>query len=180
MSVLSDATLAGLKVVTPLGTDAIQPSSIDIHLGGTLLKWPYGMVMDPDLDQSQVWVDYPRRPDERWLLGARELYLGATVETITVPRNCVAMLHGVSSLGRLGLAIHVTAGLVDSGWRGNLTLEIVSLGAPIYLRPGMRIGQVTFHRLDQASTIGYSGRYAGDIMVTPSRAHLDAERTVGG
>jgi dCTP deaminase len=175
MTVLSDRSLRALPhLVTPTWPRAIQPCSIDLHLGASLLKLPYGQVLDPEQDQADVWVDAPLRDDGRWLIGARQLFLGDTLERVTVPDDQMALLHGISSLGRQGLLIHVTAGLVDPGWiETPLTLEIVSLGGPIYLRPGMRIGQITYHWLDGAAEQPYVGRYRNDTGVQPSRSYQD-------
>lgn len=180
MSVLSDATLRSLPhLVVPTKPTSIQPCSIDLHLGHELLRLPYGQCLDPERDQAAIWQDVPLRNDGRWLIGARELYLGATLERVTVLPHMVALLHGISSLGRYGLIVHCTAGLVDPGWQAApLTLEIVSLGGPIYLRPGMRIGQLTYHKLDGLAETPYQGRYQGDLLPTPSRAHLDGEVTL--
>lgn len=175
--ILSDRSLlARPELVTPFRPKAVQPCSVDLHLGARLLRLPYGQTLDPEKDQSDVWAETPLRDDGRWLLGARELYLGATLEAVMVPRTMVGLLHGISSLGRLGLIVHCTAGVVDSGWReAPLTLEIVSLGGPIFLRPGMRICQITYHMLDAATVQPYSGRYAGDRDVQASRSFLDRE-----
>jgi dCTP deaminase len=174
VTVLSDRSLRALPhLVTPTQSQSIQPCSIDLHLGSSLLRLPYGQTLDPEQDQAGIWVDAPLRDDGRWLVGARELYLGATLERVTVPDDQMALLHGISSLGRYGLLIHVTAGLVDSGWNGNLTLEIVSMGGPIYLKPGQRIAQLTFHWLDGAAEQPYQGRYRNDDKPTPSRAYRD-------
>lgn len=177
MSVLSDRSiLARPELVTPFRPSAVGPCSIDLHLGAELRRLPYGQTLDPEKDQATAWADTPLGEDGRWLLGARELYLGATLEAVMVPIDMVALLHGISSLGRLGLIVHCTAGVADSGWKeAPLTLEIVSLGGPIFLRPGMRICQLTFHALDQECEWGYSGRYSGDRGVVPSRSFLDRE-----
>lgn len=174
MTVLSDRSLRALPhLVTPLHPKATGPCSIDLHLGSSLLRLPYGQTLDPEQDQAAIWVEAPLRDDGRWMIGARELYLGATLEHVTVPDDQMALLHGISSLGRYGLLIHLTAGLVDGGWNGNLTLEIVSMGGPIYLRPGMRVAQLTFHWLDGAAETPYVGRYRNDDKPTPSRAYQD-------
>lgn len=177
MSVLSaQSILARPSLITPFRPQAVGPNSVDLFLGGQLKRLPYGQVLDPETDQSDIWQDVPLRTDGRWLIGSQTLYLGATLEAVTVPDDMVALLHGVSSLGRLGLLIHVTAGVVDAGWRKSpLTLEIVSLAASIYLRPGMRIGQLTYHRLDEVTRQPYDGRYVGDQGPTPSRSYRDLE-----
>lgn len=170
MSVLSDGSLREL-----IGTDEhVGPASVDIHLGDILLRLGYGAVLDPEKDQSSLWSPAAQE-DGRWWVSHSGLYLGVSQEEISVPGDMVALLHGVSSLGRLGLMIHVTAGLVDSGWSGRITLEIVSMGGTILLRPGMRIGQLTYHKLDRLATRPYAGRYLNDQMPTPSRSYQDAQ-----
>jgi dCTP deaminase len=174
VSVLSDASLREM-----LGTDEhIGPSSQDIHLGDSLLRLGYGAVLDPDKDQSALWSPAAME-DGRWWVSHSGLYLGVSQEEISVPGDCVALLHGVSSLGRLGLMVHVTAGVADPGFFGKLTLELVSLGGTILLRPGMRIGQITYHRLDKLATRPYSGRYLGDMEPTPSRSYQDGDGSKG-
>lgn len=169
MSALSDASLREM-----FGADAaIGPCSVDLHLGDSLLRLPYGVTLDPERDQSALWEPVPLRDDGRWWLGQGVLYLGVTAEVVSVPADHVALLHGVSSLGRLGLLVHVTAGLIDPGNTLSPTLELVSLGGSIMLRPGMRIGQVTYHRLDQQSA-GYQGKYRGDTHPVPSRMWQEA------
>ena len=180
MSILADSALrrcyqTGQHLVTPLRAGAIQPSSIDLTLGDDLKRLDYGAVIDPAINQDHLWRRMDRRADGRWLLGQGALYLGVTAETITVPSNMLALLHGISSLGRLGLLIHATAGVVDAGWTGRITLEIVSLGGAIYLTPGQRIGQITFQYLTAPAADPYRGRYAGDTDAVPSRAYRDWE-----
>lgn len=180
MSVLADTALRrrylnGQPLVTPLKAGAVQPSSIDLTLGGTLRRLPYGAVLDPAIDQSDLWQDVPLRADGRWLLGQGTFYLGVTEETVNVPTNMLALLHGVSSLGRLGLLVHCTAGLADAGYSGRLTLEIVPLGGHVYLTPGMRIAQVTYQLLTAPAEAPYRGRYQSDVDPTPSRSFRDWE-----
>lgn len=168
MSVLSDSSIRDM-----LGTDEhVGPASLDIHLGDSLLRLGYGAVLDPEKDQSALWSPAAME-DGRWWVSHSGLYLGVSQEEITVPGDMVALLHGVSSLGRLGLLIHVTAGVADPGFSGRLTLELVSLGGTILLRPGMRIGQLTFHRLDKLATVPYRGRYQNDREPQPSRSWKD-------
>ena len=169
MTVLNDGALREM-----LGsTAAIGPSSVDIHLGDTLLRLPYGVTLDPERDQSDLWEPVPLRQDGRWMLGQGVLYLGVTREVVAVPERMMALLHGISSLGRLGLLVHVTAGLIDAGNSLTPTLELVSLGGAILLRPGMRIAQVTYHLLSAPAEQPYSGKYSGDLTPVPSRMHLE-------
>lgn len=146
------------------------PASVDLHLGHELFALKSGTVLDPERDQSDEWESCAVASDGRWRLDRLHPYLGVTKQRISVSRRHVGLLHGVSSLGRLFLLIHVTAGLVDPGWEeSRLTLELMALGAPILLRPGMRIGQITLHELTSECLRPYAGKYAGDQGATPSR-----------
>lgn len=170
MTVLSDASLRAL-----VGDDAaVGPSSVDLHLGPKLLRLGYGVTIDPEQDQSALWTDVPLHHDGRFHLGRNELYLGVTAEEITVPGDMVAFLHGISSLGRLGLLVHCTAGLADSGYSGRLTLELVSLGGTLILRPGMRVAQITYHMLSAPCVQGYQGKYQNDVDPVPSRMFMES------
>lgn len=165
MSVLNDGALREIFGPTAL----IGPSSVDLTLGDTLLRLPYGVTMDPEIDQSHLWERVPLRADGRWQLGQGTLYLGVTRETVAVPVDCMGLLHGLSSLGRMGLLVHITAGLIDAGNALKPTLELLSLGASILLRPGQRIAQVTLHMLSAPAEQSYNGKYLADTEPVPSR-----------
>ena len=182
--ILRDADLIALQdekdgfFISPFDEDAVQPASYDLHLGPSLKALPPDTVIDPEIDQSSAYGELLRGDDGRWLLEAGRGYLGMTRERIAIPEDCVGLLHGISSLGRFWLLIHCTAGLIDGGFTGRLTLEIVPLAHSIYLRPGMRIGQITVHKLTAAAELPYDGRYQRDMDATPSRAWMDyAEET---
>jgi dCTP deaminase len=186
MSVLSDSSIrtrlmTGSLGVSPIRIDAVQPASVDLTLGSTLLSSPYGVTVDPEEDQTDLWDAVQMRTDGRWWIGGHRLYLGATAEHIRIPDDCLGLLSGVSSLGRMGLLVHVTAGLVDPGFVGNLTLELVLLGQAMYLRPGQRIGQLSLVQLDQTSERPYGhpsrkSKYQRDSGPVPSRYHLDGKQ----
>ena len=169
MTVLNDAALR--LMLGP--TAAIGPSSVDLHLGDELLRLPYGVTLDPERDQSALWQPVPLRDDGRWLLGRGGLYLGVTAEAVEAPDDHMVLLHGLSSLGRLGLLVHITAGLIDAGNRLFPTLELVSLGGAILLRPGMRIAQTTYHALSSPAERPYAGKYRADLVPVPSRMYLE-------
>jgi len=181
VTVLSDRDLARLYPTA----QAIGPASIDLHLGDALLTLEQGAVLDPEADQSALWKPVPRcvggAGDGRWRLEQGRPYLGVTRERLTVDSLHLALLHGVSSVGRLFLLIHVTAGVVDPGWTdGRLTLELFPLGAPVYLRPGQRIGQLTLHELSSRCERPYGhadlcSKYQGDAVPVPSRSFRDWE-----
>ena len=166
-SLIREAIDQGHLSITPFEDRLLGPASYDIRLGDRLLALP-DMVVDPmrppqahEYDQFFLPV---RLPPNR-------VYLGSTLETIRVGTGFIAQVEGKSSLGRLGLAVHVTAGFIDPGFSGQLTLELVNhSGQPMYLQPGMQIGQVTFARIEGVSA-GYAGkgRYMGQSGPQPSK-----------
>jgi dCTP deaminase len=187
--VLSDRTIReqlalGRIVVEPHHPDDIQPSSIDLHLGPKFQvfrnsRYPY---IDPSVEQDGLTEQVEATVEEPFVLHPGEFVLGATVERVTLPDDIVARLEGKSSLGRLGLLIHSTAGYVDPGWTGTLTLELSNVAnLPIVLTPGMAIGQISFMQMTTAvdrpyGSAGLGSKYQGQTDPTPSRAHLARRR----
>ncbi len=184
--VLSDRTIReeinrGRIIVNPLGEGCIQPASVDVHLDRKLLVFrnsrrPY---IDIHQDMSGL-TDVEEIPgDQPFILHPGEFILGSTLEDIGLPDDIVARLEGKSSLGRLGLLIHSTAGFVDPGWRGHLTLELSNVARlPITLYYGMKIGQVSFQRLTVPAEHLYGSpelgsKYQGQTEPTASRIHQD-------
>ncbi|HSK23231.1 MAG TPA: dCTP deaminase [Egicoccus sp.] len=181
--ILSDRDLraameTGRLRIEPLGENAIQPSSIDLRIGSEFRvfannRYPYIDVRKPMDDLTElVTVD---DPDEPFILHPGEFVLGTTLETVTIPDDMVARLEGKSSLARLGLLIHSTAGFVDAGWSGHLTLELSNVAnLPITLYPGMKIGQLAFFPLTSPAEHPYGSseigsKYQGQRGPTPSR-----------
>ncbi len=177
MSVLSDHSLRILLaaksndrlVITPFDPEAVQPASYDIRLGHAMRVRERGMAVDPMRGTGPRWVDALRieHGGIAWHLFPGQLYLANVLEYLEVPNNLLCHVHGRSSLGREGIVIHQTAGLVDPGYRGNLTLEITVTHATI-LRPEMPIGQLTFQRLTTPAENPYHGRYQDQIEPMPS------------
>jgi dCTP deaminase len=176
---------AGRIVIDPFDPDAVQPSSVDLHLDRKFrvfrnTRYPYIDVREeqPDLTELVEITD-----DEPFVLHPGEFVLGSTFERVALPDDLVARLEGKSSLGRLGLLIHSTAGYVDPGWDGNLTLELSNVAnLPISLYDGMKIGQISFQRLSSPVERSYGdpslgSRYRGQTDPTPSRYWADFERT---
>ncbi|MBI4307855.1 MAG: dCTP deaminase [Chloroflexi bacterium] len=174
----------GRIVVEPLGEKCIQPASVDVHLDQRLLVFrgarrPYIDVRQSNEDLTEV---AEMVPDVPFILHPGEFVLGSTLEFIAVPDDLVARLEGKSSLGRIGLLIHSTAGYVDPGWRGHLTLELSNVARlPITLYYGMRIGQISFLRLTSPAenlygSPGLGSKYQGQTEPTASRAHMDFRR----
>jgi dCTP deaminase len=187
--VLSDHTIklemaAGRIVVAPCDPDDIQPSSVDLHLGDDFQvfrnsRYPY---IDPAREQPGLTERVTASREEPFVLHPGEFTLGTTIERIALPADIVGRLEGKSSLGRLGLLIHSTAGYVDPGWDGMLTLELSNVAnLPILLSPGMKIGQISFSRMTTEVDRPYGhpdlgSRYQGQSATTPSRMHQQWDR----
>jgi dCTP deaminase len=190
--VLSDRTIraeidAGRIVVDPYDAEMVQPSSIDLRVDNRFrvfhnARYPYIDVRQPMDDLTEL-VEV--RDGEPFILHPGEFVLGQTLERVTLPEDLVARLEGKSSLGRLGLLIHSTAGFVDSGFSGNLTLELSNVAnLPITIYQGMPIGQISFMRMDGPVERPYGSaktgsKYQGQAEPTPSRFYLNFEREKG-
>jgi dCTP deaminase len=184
--ILSDVTIreeiaAGRIVIDPFDASCVQPSSVDLHVDARFRvfansRYPYIDVKRemPDLTELVEVAD-----GEPFILHPGEFVLGSTLERVAVPDDLVARLEGKSSLGRLGLLIHSTAGYVDPGWDGYLTLELSNVAnLPITIYPGMRIGQISFFRLSTAAGAPYGSRgtrskYQGQRGPTASRFYQE-------
>jgi len=138
-------------------------------------RYPY---IDPTMEQAGLTEVVEATQEEPFVLHPGEFVLAATVETLALPDDVVARLEGKSSLGRLGLLIHSTAGYIDPGWEGTITLELSNVAnLPILLTPGMAIGQVSFMMMTTPvdrpyGSPGLGSRYQGQKGPTPSRSHL--------
>ncbi len=175
---------AGRIVIDPFTPEAVQPSSVDLHLDRRFRvfrnsRYPY---IDVRTDQPELTELVEIAGDEPFILHPGEFVLGSTFERVELPNDLVARLEGKSSLGRLGLLIHSTAGYVDPGWEGNLTLELSNVATlPITLYDGMKIGQISFQRLTSPVEVGYGdvrigSKYRGQRDPTASLYHRDFER----
>jgi len=176
---------AGRIKLDPLNLDLLQPSSIDVRLDKFFRlfdnhKYPF---IDPAEEQPDLTRAVEVAPDEPFILHPGEFVLGSTFELVTLPDDIAARLEGKSSLGRLGLLTHSTAGFVDPGFSGHVTLELSNVATlPIKLWPGMKIGQLCFFRLTSASenpygSEKYGSRYQGQRGPTASRSWKNFHRT---
>jgi dCTP deaminase len=174
---LREAIAAGRLVIDPLDDDAIQPSSIDVRLDNRFrvfytARHPYIDVKQPMEDLTEL-VEV--KPDKAFILHPGEFVLGSTLEQVGIPADLAARLEGKSSLGRLGLMTHSTAGFLDPGFVGHVTLELSNVAnLPITLYPGMRIGQIAVFQLTTEAERPYGSRgvgskYQGQRGPTPSR-----------
>jgi dCTP deaminase len=187
--VLSDRTIreeveAGRIAFDPFDPDLIQPSSVDMRVDRKFrvfhnARRPFIDVREPMEDLTEL-VEVS--DDEPFILHPGEFVLGQTLEWVRLPDDIVARLEGKSSLGRLGLLIHSTAGFVDAGWEGNLTLELSNVATlPITIYHGMPIGQISFMRMDSPVERPYGtgdagSKYQGQAEPTPSRFYLNFDR----
>ena len=180
--ILSDVDIraqiaAGRIEIDPFDDTCVQPSSVDVHVDSQFRvfansRYPFIDVRRemPDLTEL-VEVE----GDEPFILHPGEFVLGSTFERVRLPEDTVARLEGKSSLGRLGLLIHSTAGYVDPGWDGDLTLELSNVAnLPITIYPRMRIGQISFFRLSTPAEVPYGSggrrsKYQGQRGPTASR-----------
>jgi dCTP deaminase len=180
--VLSDRSIlealdAGTISIDPLGEGCIQPSSVDLHVDKyfRLFRNHTSRVIDVREDQEDLTELVDIGDVDPLILHPGEFLLGSTLEKITLPNDLVARLEGKSSLGRLGLLIHSTAGFVDAGWDGHLTLELSNVAnLPITIYAGMKIGQISFLQMTTAAdkpygSDGLKSKYQGQWGPTPSR-----------
>jgi dCTP deaminase len=173
---IREALAAGHISIDPLDESCIQPSSVDLHVDRyfRLFRNHTSRVIDVREDQEDL-TELVDVGDDPLILHPGEFVLGSTTEKVTLPDNLVARLEGKSSLGRLGLLIHSTAGFVDAGWDGHLTLELSNVAnLPITVYPGMKIGQISFLQMttpaDQPyGSDGLKSKYQGQWGPTPSR-----------
>lgn len=191
--ILSDRSIreelaAGHIGIDPFTDEQIQPSSVDLRLGSRFRRFqrtnqPFIDIKRPVHDLMEV---LEVRPGEPVIVRPREFMLGTTVETITIPDNMVGQLEGRSSLGRLGIIIHSTAGYIDPGFSGQVTLEISNLlEEAVALYPGMRIAQIFFSRLTTPADRPYgsgelASKYQGQEDTTASRLYLDFQESQTG
>lgn len=181
--ILSDGTIRrllaeGRIAIEPMEDAQIQPASVDVRLGDTFLSFRRHMASD--IDPWQVSDDLMERATveegKPFILHPGEFVLGTTLERLTLPDDVVARIEGKSSLGRLGLLIHATAGFVDPGWsNGQITLELSNVAPlPIRLWPGMKIAQFSFMQMDAPSVRPYGhpelgSKYQGQSGPVASR-----------
>jgi dCTP deaminase len=180
--ILSDRSIReeiqqGRIEIDPFDEANLQPSSVDLHVDRTFrtfhnARYPF---IDVKKDMPELTELVEVEGDTPFILHPGEFVLGSTLERVRLPDDLVARLEGKSSLGRLGLLIHSTAGYVDPGWDGYLTLELSNVAnLPITIYPAMKIGQISFFRLTSSAehpygSTGRGSKYQGQRGPTPSR-----------
>ena len=179
--VLSDRTIreqiaAGRLVIDPFDEALLQPSSVDLRVSDAFRvfrnnRQPF---IDPSLPEADLTEVVTIAQGEPFILHPGEFVLGSTLERVGIPDDLVARLEGKSSLGRLGLLIHSTAGDIDPGFEGQITLEFSNVASlPIAIHAGMRIGQISFLQMTTPVDTPYQGKYQGQSGPTSSRSHRD-------
>ncbi len=176
---------AGRITIKPFDPAMVQPASIDVRLDRYFRvfenhRYPH---IDPAEAQDDLTREVQAEGDEPFILHPGEFVLGSTYEEVSLPADLAARVEGKSSLGRLGLLTHATAGFVDPGFSGHVTLELANVATlPIKLYPGMKIGQFCFFRMSSASehpygSEKYGSRYQGQRGPTPSRSFQNFHRS---
>jgi dCTP deaminase len=180
--VLSDRSIRrlvdeGRIGIDPYAPELMQPSSLDVRVDRYFRvfrnsRYPF---IDVKAKQEDLTEAVEVTDDEAFILHPGEFVLGSTLERVTLPDDLVARLEGKSSLGRLGLLIHSTAGFIDPGWDGHVTLELSNVAnLPITIYPSMKIGQISFVQLSEPAerpygSAGIGSKYQGQRGPTPSR-----------
>ena len=174
----------GRLAVEPWDPVLVQPSSVDVRLDRFFRVFNNSRYthIDPSEQQDDLTALVEPDGDEPFVLHPGEFVLGSTLEVVTLPDDLAGRLEGKSSLGRLGLLTHSTAGFIDPGFTGHITLELSNVAnLPIMLWPGMKIGQLCLFRLSSAAehpygSAVYGSRYQGQRGPTPSRSYLNFRR----
>lgn len=176
---IKEAIAAGRIVIEPFDPDMVQPSSVDLrcdHSFRVFENHRYAYI-DPKQSQDDLTSVVVASEEEPFILHPGEFVLGSTLEIVGLADDIVARLEGKSSLGRLGLLIHSTAGFIDPGFKGQVTLELSNVAnLPIAIYPGMAIGQVSFYELSTAAEHPYGSaalgsKYMNQTGPTASRSH---------
>lgn len=175
---------AGRVQLDPWDAAMVQPASVDVRLDRYFRIFENHRydAIDPAADQSELTRMVSPAGGESFILHPGEFVLGATYEYVTLPDDIAARLEGKSSLGRLGLLTHSTAGFIDPGFSGHVTLELSNMATlPIKLYPGMKIGQLCFFKLSSPAEHPYGSastgsHYQGQRGPTASRSHLGFSR----
>lgn len=187
---LSDRDIAaeiknGRVQVEPFDAKMIQPSSVDVRLDRFFRVFENHKyeVIDPSKEQPELTREIEVGNDEHFILHPGEFVLASTYEVVTLPDDIAARLEGKSSLGRLGLLTHSTAGFIDPGFSGHITLELSNVAnLPVKLFPGMKIGQLCLVKLSSAAenpygSAVYGSRYQGQRGPTASRSWLNFHKS---
>jgi dCTP deaminase len=179
---------SGRVALEPYDRELVQPSSIDVRLDRFFRVFNNSRYthIDPSIQQDELTTLVEPKGDEAFVLHPGEFVLGSTLEIVTLPDDVASRLEGKSSLGRLGLITHSTAGFIDPGFSGHITLKLSNVAnLPIMLWPGMKIGQLCLIRLSSPAEFPYGSsvygsRYQGQRGPTASRSYQNFSRAATG
>ena len=185
---IREALASGRLAIEPLAGDALQPASVDVRLGGEFMAFRQhrNAFIDVREPADGLMAEETIAKDEPFVLHPGGFALGVTLERVRLAADLVARVEGKSSLGRLGLLVHATAGYVDPGWDGRLTLELSNVSRlPVRLYRGMKIGQLAFVNLTTPADAPYGSpalrsKYQGQDGPAASRAHEDYAAPAAG
>ena len=176
---------SGRVAVEPFDEAMIQPSSVDVRLDKFFRVFENHKysVIDPSIEQAELTREVIAEGEEAFILHPGEFVLASTYEVITLPDDIAGRLEGKSSLGRLGLLTHSTAGFIDPGFSGHITIELSNVAnLPVKLYPGMKIGQLCLIKLSSPAehpygSAIYASRYQGQRGPTPSRSFMNFHKS---
>jgi dCTP deaminase len=174
--------------IDPYDPDLVQPSSVDVRLDTMFRVFNNTRYthIDPSIQQDELTSLVQPDPDEPFVLHPGEFVLGSTLELCTLPDDLAGRLEGKSSLGRLGLLTHSTAGFIDPGFSGHITLELSNVAnLPVTIYPGMKIGQISFVQLSEPAQTPYGtgqigSKYQGQRGPTPSKYWQNFQKEPAG
>jgi dCTP deaminase len=178
---IREALASGRIGIDPYDAGMVQPSSVDVRCDANFRVFEnhkYALI-DPKAPQGDLTIGVTATQDDPFILHPGEFVLGSTLETVALADDVVARLEGKSSLGRLGLLIHSTAGFIDPGFRGQVTLELSNVAnLPIAIYPEMKIGQISFYQMTTPAEFPYGSpelgsKYQDQTGPTPSQMHKD-------
>ena len=178
---IKESVASGRIVITPYDEELVQPASVDIRLDNRFLVFRNykHTCIDPKSPQPDLTELVAVEDGEPFIVHPGEFILGSTMERIGLGGDVAAQLGGKSSLGRLGLIVHATAGFIDPGFEGSVTLELSNVAnLPIRLYPGMKVGQISFFAMSTPAdrpygSPGLGSKYKGQTVPTASRMHLN-------
>lgn len=166
----------GALVIEPFDVDRLQPNSYDLTLSTSFVFLEPHHPLDLTEDNSHI---FKTRYMDRVSLNPGQMVLGSTIEHVDLSQGLAARIEGKSSLGRLGLLVHTTAGFIDAGFSGQITLELVNLlKVPVTLHSGMPIAQISLFNLHTPSSRPYNGKYQHQHGATASKYHLNFHANV--
>ncbi|REK21009.1 MAG: dCTP deaminase [Actinobacteria bacterium] len=178
---IKESIASGKIAIEPYEPSYVQPSSVDLRVANgfrVFMNHKYSEI-DPRSPQADLTQLVEVDGEDPFMLHPGEFVLGSTLERVRLGEDVVARLEGKSSLGRLGLLIHSTAGFIDPGFEGHITLELSNVATlPIAIYPGMKIGQISFYQMTTAAEYPYGSpelgsKYQGQTGPTASRSHRD-------